>query len=81
LNDFLFLIAPSSVSEFPSIPSIDSTHRPFSVDLSLGNKEFRRGEIGGYDTTVVSFLARNSRIDTMREPVHCHGEASIFFPP
>jgi hypothetical protein len=52
-------------SEFVLIASVDSKRRPFSVDLSFGNRKksavARSGEYGGCGRTVVACLAKNSR--------------------
>jgi len=54
-----------SASEFVLIASIDSKRRPFSTDLSFGNRKksagTRSGEYGGYGRTVVACLAKKSR--------------------
>jgi len=51
--------------EFVLIASIDSKRRPFSVDLSFGNRKksagARSGEYGGCGRTVVACLAKKSR--------------------
>ena len=52
-------------SEFVLIASIDSKLRPFSVDLTFGNRTksagARSGEYGACGRTVVACLAKNSR--------------------
>ena len=52
-------------SDFVLIASIDSKRRPFSVDLSFGNRKksagARPGEYGGCGRTVVACLAKKSR--------------------
>ena len=52
-------------SKFVLIASIDSKRRPFSVDLSFGNRKksagARSGEYGGCGRTVVARLAKKSR--------------------
>jgi len=52
-------------SEFALIASIDSKRRPFSVDLSFGNRkktaDARSGEYGGCGRRVVACLAKMSR--------------------
>ena len=58
-------ILRSSASEIVLIASIDSKRRPFSVDLSFGNRKksagARSGEYGGCRRTVVACLAKKSR--------------------
>ena len=52
-------------SDFVLIASIDSKRRPFSVDLSFGNRKksagARSGEYGGCGRTVVACLYKKSR--------------------
>ena len=68
-------ILRSSASEIVLIASIDSKRRPFSVDLSFGNRKksagARSGEYGGCGTTVVACLAKKTRNDECAGALSC----------